>query len=80
MVTLPGPWPEIITGHYRNYILTGNPFYPLPRLGFKGPLAFDDTVWIETLRYPLEMVNAGFGEYHLWLFSVLIAVGVLGDT
>lgn len=63
--------------YVRNYILKGNPFYPVPRLGFKGPLGFNDTVWAETLRHPIEMLNAGFGEYHLWVFLVLIAAAVL---
>ncbi len=63
--------------YIRNYLLTGNPFYPLARLQFKGPLSFDDTVWTETVRHPIEMLNAAFSEYHLWLFTILIALAVL---
>jgi|SRR5579885_153010 len=63
--------------YIRNYLLIGNPFYPVPRFGFNGPLAFSDTVWDETLKHPVAMFNAGFSEYHLWLFSVIIACAVL---
>lgn len=60
--------------YIRNYLVTGNPFYPLARLGFKGPDSFPDTVWKETLHHPLEVINANFGEYHLWLFAAIVAV------
>ena len=63
--------------YIRNYFLTGNPFYPLPRFGFKGPLAFNDTVWVETVSYPIKMFDAAFAEYHLWVFTVFIALAVL---
>lgn len=64
--------------YIRNYILTGNPFYPVAALGFNGPFHYyNDTVWIETLRHPSDMLNAAFGEYHLWLFSILIVAFIL---
>jgi hypothetical protein len=63
--------------YIRNYFLTGNPFYPLSKFGFKGPFSLNDTVLIETIRYPIEMINAAFEEYHLWIFTVLIALVVI---
>jgi hypothetical protein len=64
--------------YIRNYFLTGNPFYPVAALGFNGPYHYySDTVWVETLRHPIDMFNAAFGEYHLWLFSILIALYIL---
>jgi hypothetical protein len=62
----------------RNYILTQNPFYPLPVLGFAGKHLFGGyTVWNVGLRHPVDMINAGFGEYKVWLFSIVIALVVL---
>ncbi len=63
--------------YIRNYLLTANPFYPIARFGFKGPLSFNNSVLIETIHHPIEMLNAGFGEYHLWLFSILISITIL---
>jgi hypothetical protein len=62
----------------RNYLLTQNPFYPLPILGFEGKHHFGGyTIWNVGLRHPIEMINAGFGEYKVWIFSIVIAIVVL---
>jgi hypothetical protein len=63
--------------YVRNYIYTTNPFFPFPMLGFKGPLHFiNDTVWMETLRHPMEMFNAYYGEYNIWSILIFIALGI----
>jgi len=59
--------------YVRNYFLKGNPFYPLPFLGFKGVLIFSDTVWNQMMHNPLLLLNAAFSEYHLWIFTVIVA-------
>ncbi len=61
--------------YIRNYFLTGNPIYPLPFLFFKGQNLFTDNILHITLRYPVQMINAGFGEYKLWILSLFIAFG-----
>lgn len=64
--------------YIRNYLLTGNPFYPVAALGFNGPFNYySDTVWKETIYHPLTMFNAAFGEYHIWLISLVIALYIL---
>src|SRR6266568_1576021 len=66
--------------YIRNYLLTHDPFYPLSVLGFKGLGYFSDShnsIWNITLHHPFTMFNAGYGEYKLWIFSVLVAIGVL---
>lgn len=60
--------------YIRNYFLKGNPFYPIPFLGFKGKLLFSDTIWNQTIHHPLPLVNAAFSEYHLWILSVIVAI------
>jgi hypothetical protein len=66
--------------YLRNYFLTGNPIYPLPHFSVSrvfNPFTFYNTIWVVTLRHPLEMFNAAFGEYKLWLFSVPVAAAAL---
>lgn len=65
--------------YVRNYLIKGDPFYPLPFLGFKGPytIASNPSVLIESIRQPLAMFNASFGEFHLWIFSIVIAIMVV---
>lgn len=60
--------------YVRNYLLTQNPFYPLMLFGFKGKISFSQTILSATLHHPLQMFNAAFGEYKLWLFVLLAAV------
>ena len=63
--------------YIRNYLIKENPFYPIPFLGFKGTLIFSDTVWNQTLHNPINLLNAAFSEYHLWILSVIVALAVL---
>jgi hypothetical protein len=69
--------------YVRNYFLMHNPFYPIATLGFPGIkdygkfLVFDYTMWGVGLKYPINMLNAAFGEYKLWLFSIFIVIGAL---
>lgn len=66
--------------YVRNYIFINNPFYPLPMLGFKGSSnSFDgQNVLHAIVTRPMDMFNAGFGEYKLWIFTILIALISLG--
>jgi hypothetical protein len=64
--------------YVRNYLFTGNPFYPLPVLSFPGHEIFSGfRIWSITLGYPIEMFDSVFAEYKLWMFSVVIAVAFL---
>lgn len=64
--------------YIRNFIYTGNPIYPVAMFGLKGkPMLYsNDTVWHETLRHPLEMLNAFYGEFNIWSILVFIALGI----
>ncbi len=62
--------------YIRNFIYTQNPFYPLSAFGFKG-VVYKYTMWNGMIQHPLDMLNAGFGEYKIWIFSVFIAGIVL---
>lgn len=64
--------------YIRNYIFTQNPFYPASLLGFKG----DDSlykypIWHGLSQHPLDMLNAGFGEYKTWISSIIIGIIIL---
>lgn len=59
--------------YIRNFILTNNPFYPVSVLGFEGKVAYNYSILNGLQQHPLDMINAGFGEYKIWIFSVLIA-------
>jgi hypothetical protein len=63
--------------YVRNYFLKGNPFFPIPFLGFKGTLIFNDTVWNQTLHNPINLLNAAFSEYHLWILSIFAAFYII---
>ncbi len=63
--------------YVRNYLLKGNPFYPIPMFGFKGTLSFTDTIYNETIHNPLTMLNAAYSEYHLWFLSVIVAFVIM---
>lgn len=61
--------------YIRNYLLTGNPFYPLPILGFPGKEIFGDMrVWNIGIEHPIQMIDAAIGEYKIWIFSIPIAI------
>lgn len=56
----------------RNYIVTGNPFYPQPFLFFYGEYGLSNQVWevsFKSLPGVIDFLNAGFGEYGFWIFS-----------
>lgn len=63
--------------YIRNSIFTNNPFYPLSVMGFKGVQVYRYSIWNGLLQHPLEMMNAGFGEYKVWFFTIIIAFIVL---
>ena len=68
LVILGGGW------YVRNYLLLGNPFYPLDVLGFKGEGIFksDEVVWRTIFSYPLLVFHAVISEYKLftlWFFA-----------
>ncbi|MFC1627469.1 hypothetical protein ACFL18_02880 [Patescibacteria group bacterium] len=59
--------------YLRNYLATGNPFYPLDTPLFKGIAGnsiIQTPIWKAVLLHPLSMLNAFFGEYMIW--SILI--------
>jgi hypothetical protein len=69
--------PIIILGGFwymRNYVLTGNPFYPLSTFGFQGDGLFTHTpsVWQTLLMYPVDFVNALFSEYKLFSIGIVL--------
>lgn len=62
----------------RNYVYTGNPFYPLEVLGFPGVEVYGHhRVWTVARQYPIEQIDAFFAEYKLWLFAPFIAAVAL---
>ncbi len=65
--------------YIRNYIFTQNPFYPAPLLGFKGDdnLYRYTAIWNGLLQHPLDMFNAAFGEYKMWIFSIVIGLIII---
>lgn len=66
--------------YIRNYIYTQNPFYPLNFLGFKGTLFYKYSLWDAMTQHPIMLFNAGFGEYKIWLFTILFAFIVLVNS
>ncbi len=61
--------------YVRNYLLVQNPFYPLPLFGLNGKQLFTDTVYNVSLKNPLTMLNAIYGEYNIWLIIILGMIG-----
>ena len=56
--------------YFRNFMATGNPFYPTPILGLSGKDVFNGTTILSVIiKYPLDMFNAFFSEYKLWFSS-----------
>lgn len=61
--------------YMRNFFLMGNPFYPLPILGFPGREIFGGMrVGNVTLDHPVTMLNAFFSEYKIWIFVVPLSI------
>ena len=68
--------PFILIGlfwYIRNYLLFGNPFYPLPVLFFKGVNIFVQNVLGISTLYPQDMINAVISEAKIWSLSIIIA-------
>ena len=61
----------------RNYMLLGNPVYPLNFLFFQGEKLFTDNIWSVTLAHPIQMVNAFIAEYRIWSVAVVFTPIVL---
>lgn len=59
-----------LSWYVRNYILFGNPLYPLYFLGLPYTINFDMQVWNMFPRYPKDIIDAFFGEYKIWLLAV----------
>jgi hypothetical protein len=73
--------PFTITGvswYIRNYILMGNPFYPVGMFGFKGPHHQFDSVGTAFVHYPVTMANAYIGEYKAWAIAPFVALLIVG--
>lgn len=67
--------------YLRNWIVIGNPFYPLPVLGFPGVEIFGGyRVLTIALRYPIDFFGAAFSEYKIWIFSIGVAIWYLLAT
>jgi len=61
--------------YLRNYLVIGNPFYPLHTLLFKGIVGnpiIQTPIWKAILYYPRSMLNAFFGEYMIWSIIILL--------
>lgn len=69
--------PVLILGGFwyeRNYLATGNPVYPLPVLNLPGQEIYGGTrIWSIAIKYPIDMFNAFFAEYKLWIFTLPLA-------
>lgn len=63
-----------IVWYVRNWALVGNPFYPVAIFGFKGPFDKSPRILTEIIFHPIDILNAAFSEYHLWLFLVPFAL------
>lgn len=72
--------PFSLTGlfwYLRNFISTSNPVFPIPVLGLNGKELFDNYVWRASINYPVDMLNAFYSEYKIWMLLPLLAVGLL---
>ena len=64
--------------YFRNYLATGNPFYPTPLFGLPGKDVFNGTTILSvTLKAPIDMLNALFSEYKLWALTLIAAPLIL---
>jgi hypothetical protein len=60
--------------YIRNGILLGNPLYPLCILNLPCQEIFTTTVLSVGVAYPIEMFNAIFGEFKLWIVAPLVII------
>jgi len=63
-----------LSWYIRNFILFHNPFYPLYFLGLPFTINFDKQIWNVFLGYPKDMLDAFFGEYKIWVFSIIFVI------
>ncbi len=64
--------------YFRNFMATGNPFYPTPILGLSGKDVFNGTTILSVIiKYPMDMFNAFFSEYKLWFLAIVVAPLIL---
>jgi hypothetical protein len=60
-----------LSWYIRNFIVTGNPFYPVDTPLFSGSLHFPDRVWSIFIKHPVDKINAFISEYRVWVLSIL---------
>lgn len=64
--------------YFRNYIYTGNPFFPLVFLNFPAVEIFANyRVGSVFLMHPVVMLDSFFAEFKLWSFALPFAAGYL---
>lgn len=60
-----------LSWYIRNFLIFQNPFFPIGLYPFKGVHVFTSNVFLISLNYPLQMLNAFIAEYKLWAFAIL---------
>ncbi len=60
-----------LSWYIRNFLIFQNPFFPIGFYPFRGVHVFTSNVFLTSLNYPLQMLNAFIAEYKLWTFAVL---------
>jgi hypothetical protein len=82
-------WLKIMTGilcatviggfwYIRNYLVKGNPFFPLDTIffnGIEGNAIIATPIWKAYLLYPKQMMDGAVSEFMVW---PVVAVGVCG--
>lgn len=60
--------------YIRNFVITGNPFYPLAILSFPGikNWALEIPTWKAFITYPASMMSALINEYLSWSFLLFL--------
>jgi len=69
--------------YIRNYILTGNPFYPQSILFFKGLPGWNilkNQQWEVILRFPEKTINALVSEFLFWPISLPLVIIFVLDS
>ena len=61
----------------RNYVMTGNPIYPLPLFSLPSVPLFSTRVIDVLLTRPIEFMNAFFAEYKVWSLLILLIPFIL---
>lgn len=66
--------------YLRNYLIFKNPFYPQPFLFFNGEYGLRIQVWdvsFNSISGLKDFLNAGFGEFGIWIFSLFFGFYIL---